>query len=320
MVDDLAKKRIEKLLDKGIDHLEAGRYTEALQVAAELEYAKNPFACYLAGQSYAGLNDVKSAVDTMRRGVLKTPTLWTNWLFLGICLSRLNRHEEASAAYDQALLCPHVKTDEVRINMALLGLDRHDYEAALTCLDGIEDASMRWCAESTRILALEGMGRIAEAGELAERFLEEHPERDDEYQKRVGFVVAALARIRQQQGCSKDEVQSFLMHCLDEYGSSNPLLGEIRRLKGFCYSDESKRYQFIIVARLPAGHPWYREARGYYVAYDVVSDSESRALEMINEFESVAGVESVEVADVRIREDKPEGPMGIYWVTERVFG
>lgn len=319
MTDDLAQKRIEKLTDKGIDHLEAGRYQEALQVAAELEDAKGPLAFYLAGQAYAGINEIKSAVKTMRRGVLITPTFWTNWFFLGVYLGRLKKYEEALAAYNQALLCPRADADTIRLNMAMICSSCEDHERALSHLEGLEGVAMRWAIDCSRVLALEGGGRLAEAEELAEKFLKESPEGDEEYKNRVGFVAAALARIRLRQGRGTDEIRSFLMHCLDEYGCSTPVLGEITQLRDLRYSTESKYYRFVVLARLPVGHLWYRQAPVYGVIYDVVSDSESGALEMIKEFESATGVESVEVIDCKIREDSPEEPMGIYWISERFF-
>lgn len=319
MIDDLSKKRVEKLTDRGVQYLEAGSYGEALQVAAELEDAKGLLAFYLAGETYARMNDLKSAVHGMRRGVLIRPTFWMNWFFLAIYLGRLEKYDEAFAAYHQALLCPQVDADMIRLNMAILALGRQDFQNTLVYLDSIEKVENRWGVESSRIVALEGIGRIAEAAELGEQYLRERPEGDEEYHKRVGFVAAALARIRLGQGSSADEVRSFLLHCLDEYGCSVPVLREIRMLKELRYSKESKYYRFLIHTALPVGHPWYRESPGYFVGYDVVADSESRALELINEFESAAGAESVEVLEFKIIEDKSEEAMGVYWVTERVF-
>ena len=318
-MDDLSKKRCQKLTDKGIDHLEAGRYDEAFQVALELEDAKGPLAFYLAGESYARRNDLKNAVASMRRGVLKDPIFWTNWFFLGINLRHLHKNEEALAAFHQALLCPLVDADVVRLNMAILAIDCQDFESALTYLDPIEKNHLRWGVEGSRVLALEGVGRFAEAAELGEQILEERPEGDEEYDKRIGFVAAAVARIRLRQGRSTDEVRSFLLHCLDEHGCSTPVLREIRGLEELRYSNDSKYFRFIIHASLSVGHPWYPRAHEYGIVYDVISDSESGALEMINQLESAAGVESLEVLRVEIKEDKPDEPMGVYWITERVF-
>jgi tetratricopeptide (TPR) repeat protein len=319
MIDELSQKRCQKLTDKGIDHLEAGRYDEAIKVALELEDAKAPLAFYLAGESYARRNDYKSAVASMRRGVLKAPVFWTNWFFLGINLRHLHKDEEALAAFHQALLCPLVDADTVRLNMAILAIECQDFESALTHLDRIEKNNLRWGVEGSRVLALEGVGRFAEAAELGEQILEERPEGDEDYDKRVGFVAAAVARIRLRQGSSTDEVRSFLLHCLDEYGCSRPVLSGITGLEGLRYSNDSKYFRFVIHARLPVGHPWYPKAQEYGIVYDVISDSESGALEMINQFESAAGVESLAVLRVEIKEDKPDEPMGVYWFTERVF-
>jgi hypothetical protein len=211
-----------------------------------------------------------------------------------------------------------VDADMVRLNMAILAIDCGDFASALTYLDQIEKSDLRWGVEGSRVLALEGVSWFAEAAELGEQILEERPEGDEEYDKRVGFVAAAVARIRLRQGSSTDEVRSFLLHCLDEYGCSVPVLREIRGLEELRYSNDAKYFRFIIHASLPVGHPWYPKAQEYGIVYDVVSDSESGAFEMINQFESASGVESLEVLRVEIKEDKPDEPMGVYWVTERV--
>jgi len=318
VIDDLAKKRAEKLTDKGIEHLEAGRYQEAIKVAAELEDPNGPMAFYLAAQAYAAMNDMKTAVATMRRSVLRNPTIWMNWFLLGTYLRNLQKYDEALAAYDQALLCPQFEADEVYLNMAMVAIDCREYHNALTYLDRVDAPSMRWDINGLRVLALEGVGSITEAAELAEEFLKERSE-DDDYKKRAGFVAAALARIRLRQGRSKEEVRTFLFQCLEEYGSNSKLLQEIANLKELRYSEDSKYFRFLIQASLPVGHPWHREARGYGVVYDVVADTESHALDMINDFESAIGIESFEVLEIQIKEERPQDPMAIYGVSERLF-
>ena len=320
MIDDLAKKRVEKLTNKAFEHLQAKRYRETIQAAMELEDAKEGvLAYYLAGEAYAGMNQIKDAIAVMRRGVLKRPTFWCNWFFLGIYLGRLDKFQEALAAHNQALLCPGVDADQVRLNLAITSIDAREYGSALSYLDGVNNPAMKWGVDGSRVLALEGVGRIAEAAESAEQFLKERPEADEDYDKRVGFIAAALARIRLRQGSSPEEIRRFLFHCLEEYGCSKAVLREITKLKGLRYSKESKNCSLVIHAKLPVGHSWYREAPGYVVAYNLIADSEQRALEMINEYESAAGVESIEVMDFRTKEETPEEPMGVYWISERFF-
>jgi tetratricopeptide (TPR) repeat protein len=265
------------------------------------------------------MEDIKGAVACMRRGVLITPTFWLNWFFLGIYLSRLKKYKTALAAYHQALLCPQADAAMVRLNMAILSIECREYGSALTYLDGVDNASMRWGVDGSRVLALEGVGRITEAAELAENFLKERPVGDEEYKKRVGHVAAALARIRLRQGEAAEDVRNFLLQCMEEHGCSSDLLQEIIKLKELRYSKDAKYYRLVVDASLPASHPWAREAGGYCVIYDVVSDSESEALEMINDFESAVGIESLEVMDCKIREERTQDPIGIYWFTERFF-
>lgn len=317
-MDDIKRKRIQKLTDKGVRLFADGKYTETLQVAWHLEDEKGHLGFSLAAQAYAGMNDFDSAVAEMRRGVLIAPHVWLNWFFYAIYLEKIERHESALAAYQQALLCPLANSDLVHLNMAILSENRNEYESALTFLEGVHDPAMRWGIDGTRVLALEGLGRLSEAEELAEAFLKDKPESDDEYGKRVGFIVAALARIRLRRGASEQEVRGFLMQSLEEYGCSTGILGEIRNLD-LRYDSEAKRFQIVVGATLPLGHPWRREAGGYGVLYDVVAVSESEALVMIHEFESQIGVDILEVMDSKVVEEMPDQPLGVYWVTERVF-
>ena len=319
MNDELSRRRIEKLTDKAIAFLGEANHQAALEVADDLAGEKAPLAFYIAGQAYAGMNDLKSAVGTMRRGVLRRPSFWVNWFYLGIFLGKVGRKKEALAAYNQALSCPLVDADVVRLNVAILLVECREFEAALTALAAIDNASMRWGVDGTRVLALEGVGRFAEATDLGERFLEERPEGDEEYGKRVGYVAAALARIRLQQGRGREDVRGFLLQCLEEYGCSAPLLHEITNLNPLRYSKDAKYFRFVIDVRLPQSHPWYRQTPGYFVIYDVVSDTEPGALELIREFENPTGFESLQVVDCKVREERPEDPMGVYWVTERIF-
>lgn len=318
MAEDIAKKRIKKLTDKGIDFFEKGKYQEVLQIADDLEEAKGALAFYLAAQAYAGLNDMKSAVAQMRRGVLMAPHIWMNWFYFGVCLADCERYEDALAAYQQALLCPLVDADLVRLNMGILSIKYRKYESALTLLEEVHNPFYRWGIVGTRVLALEGVGSLVEAAALAEGFLRDRPESDEEYSKRVGFIAAALARIRLRQGSSAEETRSFLMQCLEEHGCSREILQEIRNLNP-CYHKEAKYLRIVVGATLPVGHLWRREAGGYHVMYDVVAVSTSEALTMIRDFESRIGVEILEIVDSKVVEERPEDPLGVYWITERVF-
>ena len=319
MIDELSRKRIAKLTDKAIAHLGEQNYQAALEVSDELAREKGPLAFYFAGQAYAGMKNFRAAVASMKTGVLRRPEFWCNWFLLGVYLSNLDKNEKALAAYRQALLCPQVDADLVSLNIAILSLKCREYETALTVLAGIENDSMRWGVESTRVLAVEGTGRFAEAAGLAESFLEERPEGDEEYGKTVGRVAAALARIRLRQGKSREEVRGFLLQCLADYGCSSEVLREITALDPLRYSKEAKYFRLVVEIGLPPSHPWYRQAPVHFVIYDVISDTEDEALELIRGFEIPTGYESLKVIECKIQEERPEDPMGVYWITERFF-
>lgn len=318
MIDDIARKRVEKLTERGIDLFEKGKYQEALQVAGELESAKGNYSFMLAAQSYAAMNDMKRAAAEMRRGVLRAPHIWLHWYYFGIYQGNLDKHQSALAAFDQALLCPTVDIDLVRATRADFLVRCGEYASALTFLEDISKPSLRWYAEGTRIRALAGLGRVVEAAEMAENFLRAEAEGDAEYGNRVGEVAATLARIRRGQGWSAEQTRTFLMQGLQEHGCSKEILSEIRNLDLRCHK-EAKRIQIVVGATLPVGHPWRREAGGYGVLYYVVAVSVAEALTMIHDFESHVGIEDLEVLDSKVSEERTDEPLGVYWFTERCF-
>lgn len=309
-MNDIKKKRAEKLTAKGFASLREGEYEVALEAAKELEEMRHTAAFDIAAQAYAGMDDLESAVKTLNRGLEKAPNCWLNWQLLGNYLSDMEEYDKAASAYEKALACPDVWVGSVHLNQAVLAIRRSKYESALQILNELHDDELRFVVASSRIEALEGIGRHDEAVMLAEDILagEWEEESDAQY---FGLIAAALARIRLSQGSAPKEVRSFVLEAVSLYGANSALLRIIRNIDAQ-YSREAQYFRLLIGCEISEDNPLHSEAKGYYVTYDVVSDSASHALDIIREFESDIGANGLYVEESEILEPRPEDPCGVY--------
>jgi tetratricopeptide (TPR) repeat protein len=309
-MNDMQNKKAEELTTKGFASLREGEYEVALEAAKELEEMRHTAAFDIAAQAYAGMDDLENAVKTLNRGLEKAPKCWLNWQLLGNYLSDMENYDNAAAAYENALACPDVWVDSIHLNQAVLATRRCDYESALVILNEHHDDELRLVAASSRMEALEGIGRLDEAVMLAEELLagEYEEESDGKY---FGLIAAALARIRLRQGSAPNEVRNFVLEAVRLHGSNSALLRIIRNIDAQ-YSKEAHYFRLLIDCQIPEDNPLYSEVKGYYVTYDVVSDSASHALDIVRDFESDIGAKGLHVEESEILEPRPDDPCGVY--------
>lgn len=309
-MNDIMRKRAEKLTAKGFASLREGEYEVALEAAKELEEMRHTAAFDIAAQAYAGMDDLESAVKTLNRGLEKAPNCWLNWQLLGNYLSDLEKYDNAAAAYDKALACPDVWVGSVHLNQAVLATRRSEYESALAILNELHEDELRLVVASSRIEALEGIGRLDEAVMLAEDILagEWEEESDSQY---LGLIAAALARIRLRQGSAPNDVRNSVFKAVRLHGSNSALLRIIRNIDAR-YSKEAQYFRLLVDCKIPEDNPLHSDAKGFYVTYDIVSDSVSHALDIVREFESDIGENGIHVEESEILEPRPEDPCGVY--------
>ena len=82
----------------------------------------------------------------------------------------------------------------------------------------------------------------------------------------------------------------------------------------------SRYFRLVIHAALPPKQALQLEAKGYFITYDVVAETQDEALCLAREFEDA----EFPAADLRVEEteqleDRPKAPKGVYRWTGRSF-
>lgn len=106
-------------MDRALNHLEAGRTAEALEVARELNSMRYSGAFEIEAQALAQRGEKHDAIAILRKGLALAPQAWLNRNLLGNYLSDVEQYEEAFAAYEEALRTPAVDRVLVEGNYAL---------------------------------------------------------------------------------------------------------------------------------------------------------------------------------------------------------
>lgn len=308
---------VEALSEQGFAHLQQGEYQAALEVAQQLEELRYSAAFEIAAQAHAGMGDLEAAVATLERGVELAPMCWGNWQLLGSYRSDLGRFDDAAVAYEQALACPNVWADSVRLNQAILAGRRADYKAALSHLDKVQDSRLALRVASSRIQVLQGMERLDEAASLAKKCLDQEWDSDSAGDD-LARIAAVLGRIRLVRGRPVGDVRRFAFDALAHHANSSELLALIRDLDAR-YSPKAQYHRILVDVRVSEDDPLHSEAGGYLVSYDVVADTVADALQMIREFEDVAASDTLSVMESEVLEPRPQEPMGVYWRSGRMY-
>jgi tetratricopeptide (TPR) repeat protein len=168
---DNRRKNILDLADKGFECLREGDYDAALKIAEELEKQRYTAAFDIGAQAYAAQGNLKKAIETLERGVSTEPKCWLNWELLGNYRSDEGDCDKAATAYEQALACPNVVEDSIRLNQAILAGRRGDHAGALALLEMIRDSNLILPVAAAKVQALRGAGKISEALTLADECL-----------------------------------------------------------------------------------------------------------------------------------------------------
>lgn len=317
MVDDIKKKKTEKLADQGFQFLSEERYEEAIKISKQLEELRYTAAFDIGAQAYCGLGDMDKAILTLKRGIKIQPKCWPNLQLLGNYLSDIGEYEEAESKYEQALKCEDVWEDSIHLNQAILANRREKYDKALYVLELINDVEFRLHKAEITVTAYKGKGLINEAIELAENTIAIW-NGDETGGDIVGRIAASLGRMWISQGKPQSEVREWAFNSL-KYDETNEMLLSLIRDIDDKYSDSAKYFRLFVHCMIPFTHPSYGDVIGYFVTYHVVADTKDEALLFAREFEDEDFRMNLTIEESEILELRPDSPKGVYWYSERAF-
>lgn len=163
MLEFLRKRRVEKLWTQAQELLDKADYETVLKIAEQMERDRYSGAFDLAAQAYVGLGRLDEAIQVLERGVRVAPEAWLNWELLGNYYSDDARYDAAAQAYEQALRCPNVREDCIRVNQAILLQRRGESAEALRLVESIDapDLSVHKASVQARGLLDAGSAQAA---------------------------------------------------------------------------------------------------------------------------------------------------------------
>jgi tetratricopeptide (TPR) repeat protein len=314
-IDELTKKRTERLCDAGFTHLRNGDFDAALEVAAELEKIGYTAAFDIAAQAHAAGGDLEQAVRVLERGLELVPDAWPNWQLLGNYRSDLGQHEQAATAYARALECPDAWQASIRLNQAILLSRMERHEQALEVLARADDPELGSELADARVHALVRLGRAREAAELAQSVLCD-PDLNGIDPALIARVIGNLARARRQLGSSEEEVRELALEALEMERSEPGALELLRELDAL-RSVQGKFLRVVLHARIPPASG--AEMLGFYASYDVVADDAHEALRLIRALEHDDAFGIVEISELTVIEPCPGELKGVYCRSDRVY-
>jgi tetratricopeptide (TPR) repeat protein len=315
-VDDLTKRKTEKLAQLGYQLLEDGDAEAALKVAAELEALRYTATFEIAALAHARLGDLEAAVAVLKRGLEIAPKVWINWQLLGNYLSDLEHYEEAASAFERAWNCPDVDQSSIRLNQAILASRRGLNDQALSYAEQVTDPDLALRTASARVTALAGLGRFDEALRIGEAILTTV---DPDEPEELAYLAASMGSARLGRGTPAEEVIAFAVDALDQYDRSNTQLLALIRDADNQRSAAAKYYRLTVDAKIPFTDPLSQLGQGYIVNYDVVADSVDEALPFIERMEAPTLRGLLVVDEHEILEHRPDDPKGVYARTPRHY-
>jgi tetratricopeptide (TPR) repeat protein len=315
-IDNIKKRRADKLLERGHALLQEVKLDEALEIADRLRELRHSGAFEIGALARAAKGDLQEAVRVLEEGLEKAPDVWLNWQLLGNYLSDLERFPPAVAAYERALACPDVWVASVRLNQAILAQRRGDFEAALGLIEQVGDPELSLQAASVRMGALAGSGRAEEAERFGMEVLESAPDADSDTDA-LARIVAAIARIRMDRDGSTEPTRSFLVDHWQQWVSPE-ILAAIRDLDNV-YSDRAEYYRLLVKGKFSETVSPGLDVRGFFRTCDVVADSPAEALQFVQRLDRHEPIADLAIEESRVLEPRPRDPKGVYWCSGRIY-
>jgi hypothetical protein len=85
----------------------------------------------------------------------------------------------------------------------------------------------------------------------------------------------------------------------------------VREIEGK-FSNKAKHFNVMIEGIWPTPFEGESERPGFYTTYDVIAETEEEAVNQIKRFEPEEVKDSIKVEEIKIIENRPNDPTGVY--------
>lgn len=198
------------MYEEGLDALYDGHPRRALRIAKQLEKLRSSAAFDIRANAYLQLGNRSKALDMLREGTTRYPTVARLWFLTGTFLSDAGEYEAALKCFDKAAHGHGGKPHHADHDRSIVFLRMGDFKQALRISESVSESLLPthewWNVLLVRACAHEGLGDLAEAMALIDAAVARFPH--DGPETRRGFLIEAQQRIH---GAYKDAGQNLVL-------------------------------------------------------------------------------------------------------------
>ena len=168
--------RLIESADTEKDENTAYKRDRARQIETDISSRNLDDELFKSAFDFISMGQEEKGLECIRRFLEKNPKVWNAWFMLGWALRRLNRWQDAKAAFEQSLGCGGENSD-IYNELSLCLMELKDYEGAGKCLR----TALKLEPENTKIMSNMGFlalrkGDPAEAARYFNAVLEFDPD------------------------------------------------------------------------------------------------------------------------------------------------
>lgn len=286
-------------------------YKKAKKLSKRLIRKKIIDGYYLLTTVYDELDKTDKCIKTLKTGLKKHPDDWILWMRLGNYQSDQNEYDYALDSFKKAHEQENADKDYVNLNLAILYNRWGKIDNAKETIDKVSDGSYdirKLRVQLSILLETKKYQEIIVKISNNKDLLKNTP--NDEYSD-LSLILYFYSHALWKTDSIENAIE-VIKEALFYDRLNKDAYWLIREFDNN-YSSKNKYFRILITGDW-LGEDDKNKKYGFYSTYDIVADSEQKALSMIKEFESAPiDKDSVKIDEIKeIKFDTNENPSGIY--------
>lgn len=307
--------KAEKLMNQGFDYLDEYEYDKAIKIGKKLKKMRHSSAFEIMALAYKEKDQSKKSIKILEEGVSLAPKVWRLWQLLGNYYSDDKQYLDSQKCYESALSCPNVNKSSVYSNSSLAYFREGKFNEASKQHDKINykgpDEVFNLRSQSQKIDILIKLNKYEEAVKLGQTLIKkEWPEEKEDILHELSYTYASLSEGLWKLKKEKEALNSA-WKAIELNKAHDKAAWMIREIEGKI-SDNAKHFNVMIEGIWPTPFEGETDCPGFFTTYDVIAETEEEAVILIKRFEPKEVRDTIKVEEIKIIEDRPNDPIGVY--------
>ncbi len=286
-------------------------YKKAKKLSKRLIRKKIIDGYYLLTTVYDELDKIDKCIKTLSTGLKKHPGDWILRMRLGNYQSDKEEYDDALVSFNKSLDQNDADKDYINLNLAILFNRWGKLDNATNTIDKVSTdiyGIRKLRVQLSILIAKEDYQKVLNSLQNDNDILSEPTEEDNTDLSLIHYFYAFALWRTDDIPKAKDFIKQSLIY--DRLNSQTYwLIREINK----DYSYDNKYFR-ILLTGVWLGEGEKDKKYGFYSTYDIVADSEQKAIDLIKEFETAPiDIDSLRIDEIeQIKFNTNENPSGIY--------